>query len=97
MKDVGDIIGWIVAGLAALGLFNYKSRVTSDNEKFKTLFDGQRVSEAKAAAMEAELKGISAHFIQTLEDIKNQNSEMAKDVTEIKVGLASIPKRCTDK
>lgn len=96
MKDVSDIIGWIVGGLATLGLFNYKARVTSDNEKFKTLFDSQRINEAKVAAMDAELKGISAHFIQTLEDIKNQNSEMAKDVTEIKVGLASIPKRYTD-
>lgn len=96
MKDVGDIIGWIVGGLVALGLFNYKSRVTSDNAKFKSLFDSQRVTEAKVAVVEAELKGIHAHFIQTLEDIKFQNLEMAKDVTEIKIGLAGIPKRQGD-
>ena len=96
IKDTSDIITWIIGGLATLGLFNYKSRITSDNEKFKNLFDGQRVTEAKVAVVEAELKGIHAHFIQTLEDIKSQNLEMAKDVTEIKVGLAGIPKRHSD-
>lgn len=96
MKDASDIIGWIIGGLATLGLFNYKSRITSDNEKFKTLFDSQRASEAKVAAMDAELKGISAHFIQTLEDIKSQNLEMGRDITEIKVFVAGIPKRQDD-
>lgn len=96
-KETTDIIGWIVGGLGALGLFNYRTRILSDNEKFKTLFDAQRVSESKAAAMEAELKGISAHFMQTLEDIKIQNVKIGDDITKIKVSIAGIPKRQDDK
>lgn len=42
------------------------------------------------------LVGVDPRWFQIIEDIKNQNSEKAKDVTEIKVGPASIPKRCTD-
>ena len=96
MKDATDIVTWVIGGLAAIAFFNYKARVISDNEKFKALFDQQRKAESKVAAMDAELKGISAHFIQTLDDIKNQNYEMGRDITEIKVGLAAIPKRRND-
>ena len=96
IQSVGDVVGWIVGGLAALAFYNYKTDKKSDNDKFKSLFDGQRSTEAKVVAIEVELKGIHAHFIQTLEDIKAQNSEMARDVTEIKIGLASIPKRHGD-
>ena len=95
-KDTGDILTWIIGALGALGFFNYRSKINSDSENFKSLFDTQRDIETKVATMDAELKGINAHFIQTLEDIKTQNIEMAHDVTEIKVALASIPKRSQD-
>ena len=96
MKDVSDVIGWVVGGLAAIGFFNYRSRLTSDNDKFKALFDSQRESQSTLASHAAKIEGIQTHFLQALEDIKAQNSEMAKDVTAIKVGLASIPKRQGD-
>jgi len=96
MKDINDIATMVIGALAAIGFFNYKTRITTDEQRFNKLANQQSETDKAIAKLEADLKGVSTYFIKTLEEIKNQNARMSSDITDIKVSLASIPKRAND-
>tara|TARA_Y100000034_G_scaffold136730_1_gene215291 strand:+ start:2281 stop:2574 length:294 start_codon:yes stop_codon:yes gene_type:complete len=96
MKEIGDVVGWVVGALFAIVSINYRMDKKRDEDKFKSIDDKQKQLSERMASTEATIAGIQTHYIQTLEDIKNQNNMIASEITEIKVALASIPKRKED-
>ncbi len=96
MKDVTDVIGWIIGGLTTLVFFGWRYDKREVDKQITIITDRQRDGLARMSVIEAKVDGIQAHYIQTLEDIKAQNIDMAKDVIEIKLAIASLPKRKRD-
>lgn len=96
MKEVGDVIGWIVGALGTLVFILFRSNTTRMDDRLKMLFVKQNEVEVKMGKIEVQVEGIQLHYLKTLEEIKAQNTEMAKDITLIKVALARLPKRRED-
>ncbi len=96
MKDISDIIGWIIGGLTALVFFGWRYDKKETDDRIDTLYDRQREGLARMAVAETKIDGIQEHYMQTLDDIKMQQLKMAEDVTAIKVAVASMPKRRAD-
>jgi len=92
MQDIGDIAIWIIGALSTFVFFNYKAKIATDNEKFARLFANQREIEREMTTMAAEVKGTT----KLLDEMHEQTTLIGKDITEIKVSVARLPKRDTD-
>ena len=97
MKDVSDVIGWIVSFLGALFFINYRASSKDDSDKFKMIFAEQKNQGEKIVENRSKIETLSAHYTEVLDDIKSQGKQTAKDISEIKVAIASIPKRKEDR
>jgi len=90
MDSIADIVGWIIGALGTLVFINYRNEKKMDNEKFRSVFADQRTTLERISSLEATVAGIQVHFVQTLDDIRAQNVEIARDMTAIKVAISAI-------
>jgi len=96
MKDVGDLVSWVLGILASLLLLNWRVEKKADNDKFSSLFEEQKLTRAKLSSVETKIDLIDAYHIKSIEEIKAQNIKIAADVTNIRIVVASLPKRKED-
>lgn len=80
MKEVGDVVTWLVGILGTLTLTSWGMRRRSDNAKFKGLYDEQRSHQERLGIVETR--------IEMLSEIREQNKLMAADITAIKVATS---------
>ena len=93
MKDVNEILVWLLGVICSILLVGWRMEKKSDKEKFKLLFEKQNASSVKLGVIENKITAIELYSINMIEEIKLQNVIIAEDITEIKVALASLPKR----
>ncbi|MBL4588291.1 hypothetical protein JKY79_03020 [Candidatus Babeliales bacterium] len=96
MKDVTDLVTWIMGILATVVLFGWRYDKNKTDKRLDVIIDRQRDGATRLSVAETKISSIQEHYMQTLEDIKIQQSDMAKDVTAIKIAVASLPKRRED-
>jgi uncharacterized protein YdcH (DUF465 family) len=96
MESFGDAMQWLVGGLAAFAFFGYKARLAADNAKFDRLFVNMRLLETNYATLAAEVKNTNSHFAKTLDEMHEQNSEIAENITAIRISMARMGKLVDD-
>jgi len=92
MGEFSDIALWVIGALSTFVFFNYKAKIATDNDKFARLFANQRVLEKELTTVTAEVKGTT----KLLDEMHEQTTLIGKDITEIKVSVARLPKRDSD-